>query len=83
LAEQKKYPSLSERCDGHVVIGRSDGDRTELEQKRLAEFRQQRIEITSYDRLLIGAREHQIHLNRTWEEGAKFAEKVQANKKAE
>lgn len=66
LFEQKKYPGLSERCDGYVVIGRRDGDRTELEQKRLVEFRQQRIEIASYDRLLYQAREHLLLINRNW-----------------
>jgi hypothetical protein len=80
LAEQKTYPSLSERCDGYVLIGRRDGGRTELEQKRLAEFKQQRIEIGSYDRLLYQAKEHLQHINRGWEESAKAAEEVRAIK---
>jgi hypothetical protein len=70
LVEQKTYPSLNDKCDGYVVIGRRDG-RTELEQKRLADYKQQRIEIASYDRLLHEAKEHLLHINHNWEEGAK------------
>jgi hypothetical protein len=67
---QKKYPSLSDKCDGYVVIGRRDG-RTELEQKRLAEFKNHRIEIAPYDRLLYQAREHLLYINHSRETVAK------------
>jgi hypothetical protein len=78
LAIQKKYPSLDDKCDGLVVIGRRDGGRTELEQKRLADFRQQLIEIASYDRLLYQARERLKFINKDWEGVAELAPKVNA-----
>jgi Domain of unknown function (DUF4263) len=83
LAVQKKYPSLNDRCEGVVVIGRRDSGRTELEQSRLADFRQQRIEIASYDRLLYQARERLRHINGSWESAAELAQKVQAKKESE
>lgn len=83
LAEQKKYPSLSVKCDGFVVIGRRDGTRTELEEKRLADFRQERIEIASYDRLLYQAKEHLAYINYNWARAAEAAEKIKAIKATE
>jgi Domain of unknown function (DUF4263) len=75
LAEQKIYPSLNDKCAGYVVIGRRDG-RTERKQKRLADYREQRIELASYDRLLHEAKEHLGHINHNWEEGAKAEPKT-------
>jgi hypothetical protein len=80
LAEQKEYPSITDKCDGYIVIGRRDG-RTELEQRRLADFREQRIEIASYDRLLYQAREHLQHINRGWKETPAVAEIIIAGEK--
>jgi len=59
--EKHGFSGLNSDCDGWVVIGRRDGERTELEQQRLADFRNQRIEIASYDRLVSSARAHFDH----------------------
>lgn len=71
LAEQKQYRGITADCDGYVVIGRRDGGRTELEQQRLADFRKQRIEIASYDRLLFQAREFLKFINKNWANATK------------
>jgi hypothetical protein len=73
LAEQKTYPSINDKCDGYVVIGRRDEKRTELEQKRLTDFRDQHIEIASYDRLLDVARGRTRDINRQWEDATRGA----------
>jgi hypothetical protein len=77
LAEQKQFPTIDNRCKGYVVIGRRDG-RTELQQKRLADFREQHIEIASYDRLLYEARDHLKAINHRGANTAESAEKVKA-----
>ena len=74
--EKQGFKGLNADCEGCVVIGRRDGDRTDLEQQRLADFGKERIEIASYDRLLYQAREHLLVVNSRWEEGKKAAEKV-------
>jgi Domain of unknown function (DUF4263) len=77
LAEQKQFPGIDNRCKGYVVIGRREG-RTELEQKRLADFRNQHIEIASYDRLLYEARDHLQVINHRWKGAAESAEEIKA-----
>jgi hypothetical protein len=67
---------LNADCEGYVVIGRRDADRTELEQQRLADFRRQRIEIASYDRLVHQAKGHLEHVNHGWERASESAEKI-------
>jgi len=49
--EKQGFAGLHAYCNACVVIGRRDDVRTELEAQRLADFRQQKIEIMSYDRL--------------------------------
>jgi hypothetical protein len=56
--EKQGFRGLNADCDGWVVLGRRDGGRTEPEQQRLADFRKQKIEIASYDRLIIAAQDH-------------------------
>jgi Domain of unknown function (DUF4263) len=77
LAEQKQFPGIDNRCKGYVVIGRREG-RTELEEKRLANFRDQHIEIASYDRSLYEARDHLQAINHRWKDSAERAEKAKA-----
>jgi hypothetical protein len=74
--EKQGFKGLNADCEGWVVIGRRDADRTELEQQRLADFRKERIEVASYDRLLYQARDHLRVVNRGWEKAEKAAEKV-------
>jgi hypothetical protein len=76
LTEQRLYRGISAECNGWVVIGRRDGGRTEREKQRLADFRQQHIEIASYDRLLYLAKEHLMHINRSWKEASRAAKGV-------
>jgi hypothetical protein len=52
LVRDGGFPGIEGYCDGLVVIGRTDEALTQIEANRLAEFRGQRIEIASYDRLL-------------------------------
>ncbi len=61
--EKQGYRGLNADCDGIIVIGRQDKDRSELERQRLADFRKQHIEIASYDRLSILIREHLHYVN--------------------
>jgi hypothetical protein len=61
--EKQGYRGLNADCDGIVVMGRQNADRSELERQRLADFRKQHIEIASYDRLLIRIREHLHYVN--------------------
>lgn len=81
LAEQKEYRSINANCDGLILIGRRE-DRTEVEQRRLADYREQHIEISSYDRLLYQARERVAHINGNWEEAAKMGERIRGTKAA-
>jgi hypothetical protein len=62
--ENQGFKGLNAECEGVVVIGRRDDARTDVEMRRLADFRQQRIEIASYDRLRIHARDHYASLHR-------------------
>jgi len=71
--EKQGFKGLNADCDGWVVIGRRDSSRTELEQQRLADFRKQKIEIASYDRLLLQAQEHLEHINASWEKARAIA----------
>jgi hypothetical protein len=41
--EKQGFKGLNADCEGWVVIGRRDADRTELEQQRFADFRKERI----------------------------------------
>jgi Domain of unknown function (DUF4263) len=82
LAEQNTYRSLNDRCEGYVVIGRRE-DRSERVQRRLSDFRQQHIEIASYDRLLSNAKRHMRFVNHNWAEAEQLAVKVRETKKAE
>jgi Domain of unknown function (DUF4263) len=61
LAEQREFPDISERCEGLIIIGRGDDGRDEDGRRRLADLRQNDIEIASYDRLLAEARNHFNH----------------------
>jgi hypothetical protein len=74
--EKQGFKGLNADCEGWVVIGRRDADRRELEQQRLADFRKERIEVASYDRLLYLARDHLQVVNGDWEKAEKAAEKV-------
>jgi hypothetical protein len=65
--ENRGFKGLNADCEGWVVIGRRDMGRTQLEGQRLADFRKERIEIASYDRLLHQTREHLLHINSGWE----------------
>jgi len=60
--DQQGLKGLNSDCEGLVVIGRRE-ERTELERQRLAEFRKQKIDIASYDRLVNDAREHLAFIN--------------------
>lgn len=60
--EKQGYRGLNADCDGFIVIGRRDS-RTDLEQQRLADFRQRHIEIASYDRILDQIKDHLASLN--------------------
>src|SRR5262249_35810279 len=66
--ENQGFTGLNADCMGWVVIGRRDAGRTELEEQRLADFRKERIEIASYDRLLFQAREHLLVVNSGWKQ---------------
>jgi hypothetical protein len=81
--EKQGFKGLNADCEGYVVIGRRDGGRTELEQQRLADFRQERIEIASYDRLLYQAKDHLEHVNSGWENAAELSEKIPAAKRSD
>jgi len=70
--EKQGLKGLNADCHAWVVIGRRD-DRTELEQQRLAEFKKQKIEIASYDRLLWLGKDHLLYRNRAVEEAARAA----------
>jgi hypothetical protein len=61
--ENRGFKGLNADCEALVVIGRRDVGRTELEQQRLADFRKETIEIASYDRLLVQARDHLAVVN--------------------
>jgi hypothetical protein len=61
--EKQGYRGLNADCDGIVVIGRQDKNRSERERQRLADFRKQYIEIMSYDRFLIRIKEHLYYVN--------------------
>lgn len=80
LAEQREYPNISARCEGYVVIGRRDGARTDKEKRRLADFREQHIEVASYDRLVYEARDHLGLINESAAEAARNAGGVEAIK---
>lgn len=82
LAEQKEYGSINAKCDGLILIGRRE-DRNELEQRRLADYREQHIEISSYDRLLYQAREQVARINTNWEKAAKMGERMKETKAAQ
>lgn len=71
--EKQGFKGLNADCDGWVVIGRRDSSRAEREQQRLADFRGERIEIASYDRLLILAKEHLEHINAKVEKAKEIA----------
>lgn len=60
--EKQGFKGLNADCDAWIVIGRRDGGRTELEQQRLADFRRERIEVASYDRILFLAKDHKASL---------------------
>jgi antiviral defense system Shedu protein SduA len=62
--EKQGFTGLNADCDGWVVIGRRDGARSEIEKQRLADFRRERIEIASYDRLIFAAQDHLHSLHR-------------------
>jgi len=73
--EKQGFKGLNADCEGWVVIGRRDTGRTELEEQRLADFRRDRIEIASYDRLRYQAQEHLRVVNSGWGKAVKAAEK--------
>jgi len=77
---QKQYPNLGQDCHGLIVIGRQEKERTELEHEPLAEFRNQRIEIASYDSLLYQVRERMEFINRNWDRAAEIAERLKAER---
>jgi len=79
--EKEGFKGLNADCEGYVVIGRRDGERTDLEQQRLADFRREKIEIASYDRLLRLAADHLKYINHNWEKAAEVAEGMKAIKK--
>lgn len=79
--EKQGFRGLNSDCEGYVVIGRRDAGRTDLERQRLADFRVEKIEIASYDRLLSQASDHLTYINRQWKDAAELAKKVRAVKK--
>jgi hypothetical protein len=80
--ESQGWEGLNADCDGIVVIGRRDEARTEVEMRRLTDFRQQRIEIASYDRLLFQARDHYAALHARSEILEKFKADQRKKKRA-
>lgn len=78
LAEQREFPGISDRCEGYIVIGRRDGGRTEKERRRLADFREQHIEVASYDRLLYEARDHLVGINQRVGQAAPHGSEAQS-----
>lgn len=57
------FEGLNADCSAWITIGRRNRERTDIEQQRLADYGRERIEVASYDRLLVEAREHLLHIN--------------------
>jgi len=79
--EKQGFKGLNADCEGWIVIGRRDTGRTDLEQQRLADFRKEKVEIASYDRLLYQAMEHLMVVNARWKKAEQITEKAEEIKK--
>jgi hypothetical protein len=76
------WTGLNGDCKGFVVIGTRRHERSQKDSSRLADFRQQQIEIASYDRLLEKYEYFQSWTNRQWRIARSMGRETRPKKKA-